>query len=471
MLLELYNTLTRRKEIFVPIDPKHVRMYVCGPTVYDRAHIGNARSIVVFDVLYRLLKWLYPRVSYVRNITDLDDKINTRARETGCSIEALTAETTRLFHEDMAALNTLPPDVEPRATAHISVMLAMIERLIERGHAYIANGHVLFNVASTSTYGALSGCSREEIIAGARVEVAPYKRDPADFILWKPSPPDFPAWESPWGRGRPGWHIECSAMSCFYLGKTFDIHCGGHDLIFPHHENEIAQSTCAHDGGFVRYWLHNGLLMVEGERMAKSRGRGNFITVQQLLDQGIAGEVIRFAILSTHYHKPLYWTPESLCRAKSALDRFYTALRAVEDVPLTDTHEKKSQITAALCDDINTPRAIAALHANVTALNKATYDDDKIRFKTALYHGAMILGLLTQDQKTWLTGLTGGIKSDRSLIKIKELVNRRSVARSTGNFTEADRIREELRHMGVILEDSRVRTTWRTAQRHPKKQS
>ncbi len=467
MILKLYNTLTRRKEPFIPLDPQHVRMYVCGPTVYERAHIGNARPVVVFDVLYRILKWLYPQVSYVRNITDLDDKINHRARENGCSIEALTAETTRFFHEDMAALNTLSPDVEPRATAHISVMVAMIERLIERGHAYIANGHVLFNVASTPTYGALSGCSREEIIAGARVEVAPYKRDPADFILWKPSPPDMPAWDSPWGRGRPGWHIECSAMSCFYLGTTFDIHCGGNDLIFPHHENEIAQSTCAHDGGFVRYWLHNGWLMVEGERMAKSLG--NFITVQQLLDQGIGGEVIRLAILSTHYHKPLDWTAECLCQAKSALDRFYTALRSVEDIPLAhvtsiETDAETSQITAALCDDLNTPRAIAALHANVTALNKATYHDDKRRLKTALYHGARMLGLLAQDQETWLTG---GTKMDTSLVR--ELVNRRAVARSTGNFTEADQIRDELRRMGVILEDSVSRTTWRTVRTHATK--
>ena len=472
MPLELYNTLTRRQEPFIPLDSQHVRMYVCGPTVYERAHIGNARSVVVFDVLYRFLKQLYPRVSYVRNITDLDDKINTRARENGCSIETLTTETTHYFHEDMAALNTLSPDVEPRATAHIAVMVAMIERLIERGHAYIANGHVLFNVTSTQTYGTLSGCSREEMIAGARVEVAPYKRDPADFILWKPSSHDLPAWDSPWGRGRPGWHIECSAMSCFYLGATFDIHGGGNDLIFPHHENERAQSTCAYNGDFVRYWLHNGWLMVEGERMAKSRG--NFITVRQLLDQGIDGEVIRLAMLSTHYHKPLDWTSECLSQAKSTLDRFYTSLRAVKDVPLAqppsetetyaDTDIEMLPITAALCDDLNTPRAIAALHENITALNKATDRNDKVRLKTTLCHGAMILGLLVQDQEAWLTA---GVAIDTSLIR--ELITRRSIARNKGNFTEADKIREELRLMGVILEDSVSQTTWRAACTHAMK--
>ncbi|VBB69504.1 Cysteinyl-tRNA synthetase [invertebrate metagenome] len=454
--LGLYNTLTRRKERFVPIDPRHVRMYVCGPTVYERAHIGNARPVIVFDVLYRLLKQLYTRVTYVRNVTDVDDKINARALEDGCPIEVLTAETTRSFHEDMTALNALSPDIEPRATAHIAVMVAMIERLVERGHAYVAAGHVLFSVASTPIYGALSGCSREAMIAGARVEVAPYKQDPADFVLWKPSPPEMPAWDSPWGRGRPGWHIECSAMSSFYLGETFDIHGGGHDLIFPHHENEIAQSTCAHGRAFVRYWLHNGWLMIAGEKMSKSLD--NFITVRQLLDQGIAGEIIRLAILATHYHQPLDWTQEGLRQAKHTIDRFYAALRAVANLPLATTTDETSEITAALCDDLNTPRAIAALHENVTALNKATGRDEKIRLKTALYNGAMVLGLLAQDPEAWFTS---GAAIDSGVIE--DLIARRALARKAHNFPEADRIREELHGMGVILEDSRSQTTWRKA--------
>ncbi|HSV28377.1 MAG TPA: cysteine--tRNA ligase, partial [Candidatus Omnitrophota bacterium] len=301
MPLVLYNTLTRKKEAFEPIRPDHVGMYVCGPTVYDRAHIGNARPVIVFDVLYRLLTKLYPAVTYVRNITDVDDKINARAKDSGEPIDAITARTTKMFHEDIAELNALPPTIEPRATAHIGQMIAMIEALIAKGHAYEAEGHVLFSVPSMSDYGALSRRSMDEMIAGARVEVAPYKKNAADFVLWKPSSSDLPGWDSPWGRGRPGWHIECSAMSGQYLGQTFDIHGGGQDLVFPHHENEIAQSQCANGAPFARYWLHNGYLMVEGEKMSKSLG--NFFTVRELLEQA-PGEAIRLAMLSTHYHQP-----------------------------------------------------------------------------------------------------------------------------------------------------------------------
>ncbi|KAF0117159.1 MAG: cysteinyl-tRNA synthetase [Rhodospirillaceae bacterium] len=450
MPLALYNTLTRRKESFVPIDPADVRMYVCGPTVYDRAHIGNARPVVVFDVLYRLLKRLYPRVVYVRNITDVDDKITARAAAGGRSIDAITGETIRFFHEDVETLNALSPDVEPRATLHIAEMIRMIERLMEQGHAYGAAGHVLFSVASAPDYGVLSGRSREEMIAGARVEVAPYKQDPADFVLWKPSPPDLPGWDSPWGRGRPGWHIECSAMAHLYLGNSFDIHGGGQDLIFPHHENERAQSVCTHGGPFVRYWLHNGWLMVEGEKMSKSLG--NVITVRQLLEQGVAGETIRLVLLATHYHQPLDWTEAGVRQAKGTLDRFYTALRAVADVPAQAV--EATEVMGALCDDLNTPRALAALHETATALNKAVHRNDKARLKGELLDGTAVLGLLAQTPEAWFRGGT-----DSTAIEI--LIARRTAAREGRDFAEADRIRDALRQKGIILEDSATGTLWR----------
>jgi cysteinyl-tRNA synthetase len=315
--IQLTNTLTKRKEPFKPLDPENVRLYVCGPTVYDFAHIGNARPVVVFDVLYRLLRHVYgaDHVTYARNITDVDDKIIKAARENGEPIDALTARTVQAFHDDMAALGALPPDVEPRATQTIPEMVALIARLIERGHAYEADGHVLFHVPSDPHYGCLSHRDREEMIAGARVEVAPYKKDPADFVLWKPSDGDQPGWQSPWGRGRPGWHIECSAMSAKHLGETFDIHGGGQDLIFPHHENEIAQSTCGTDGKFARLWMHNGYVIVGGEKMSKSLG--NFLTVRQLLDEGLRGEAIRLALLSGHYRQPLDVTREKIAEAKA----------------------------------------------------------------------------------------------------------------------------------------------------------
>src|SRR5438067_4448547 len=329
MPLQLYNSLTHRKEEFRPIDPQKVRMYVCGPTVYDTAHIGNARAFVVFDQLYRVLRHSYGagHVKYVRNITDIDDRIIDAARANGEPIEALTERTTALYHADMAALGALSPDVEPRCTGHLPQMIAMIEKLIAGGHAYPADGHVLFRVSSWPGYGRLSRRSRDELIAGARVEVAPYKEDPGDFVLWKPSTPDQPGWESPWGRGRPGWHIECSAMSENTLGETFDLHGGGLDLIFPHHENEIAQSVCAHNGrgpeDFARYWLHNGMLTVGGSKMAKSEG--NFVTVRQALSEA-PGEVVRLALLMTHYRDPLDWTEDRLREARQTLDRWYRAL-------------------------------------------------------------------------------------------------------------------------------------------------
>jgi cysteinyl-tRNA synthetase len=328
----LHNTLSRRKELFKPLRPDSVGLYVCGPTVYDLAHIGNARPVVVFDVLFRLLRLQFKNVVYVRNITDIDDKIIAAAAKNGESIEALTARTDKAFHEDMAALYALPPTAEPRATQHIDGMQRLITMLLEKGHAYVADGHVLFHVPSMPNYGRLSGHSREELIAGARVDVAPYKKDPADFVLWKPSTPEQPGWDSPWGRGRPGWHIECSAMSEAYLGETFDIHGGGIDLIFPHHENEIAQSECAHGKPFVRTWMHNGFLIVEGEKMSKSLG--NFFTVRELLAKA-RGEAIRLTLLSAHYRQPLDFTLDGLEQSKHALDRLYIALRDAADVPST----------------------------------------------------------------------------------------------------------------------------------------
>ncbi|MEX2644090.1 MAG: cysteine--tRNA ligase [Acetobacterales bacterium] len=435
--LRLHNTMSGRVEAFQPLDPAHVRLYVCGPTVYDRAHVGNARPVVVFDVLARLLRRLYPRATYVRNITDVDDKINKAAQERGVPIERITEETTRQFHADMDALGADRPDVEPRATAHIAEMIAMIGRLVERGHAYEVDGHVLFEVATDPDYGALSHRDREEMIAGARVEVAPYKRDPADFVLWKPSGDGLPGWDSPWGRGRPGWHIECSAMSTKYLGASFDIHGGGQDLIFPHHENEIAQSRCADPGsGFAKYWMHNGYLVVEGEKMSKSLG--NFFTVRDLLDE-VPGEAVRFYLLKTHYRKPLDFRKEGLRQAKAELDGLYRAAgeAAPSDVP--------AAVTEALCDDLNTPAAVAALHSL----------DDPAALKAA---GAL-LGLLGQPSADWFRGDA----SDADAARIEGLIRARADARANRAFAEADRIRDELAAEGIILEDTAGATTWRRA--------
>ncbi|MDA8229892.1 MAG: cysteine--tRNA ligase [Magnetospirillum sp.] len=459
MPLVLYNTLTRRKETFAPLRPDHVGMYVCGPTVYDRAHIGNARPVIVFDVLFRLLRSLYPSVTYVRNITDVDDKINARSAQSGEPIAVITERTTRMFHEDIAALNVLPPTIEPRATAHIAQMIAMIERLVARGHAYVAEGHVLFSVPSMADYGMLSRRSQDEMIAGARVEVAPFKKNPADFVLWKPSTADLPGWESPWGRGRPGWHIECSAMSNQYLGATFDIHGGGQDLVFPHHENEIAQSTCANGAPFARYWLHNGYLMVEGEKMSKSLG--NFVTVHDLLDQA-PGEAIRLAMLSTHYHQPFDWTAEGLRQARTALDRLYTALRNAAGVVSDGREAAPIEVMAALEDDLNTPLAIAHLHELAGALNKAGSAGDKARAKGALLASGDLLGVLQQDPEAWFKAQpAAGVAIGAG--EVEALIAARAAARKGKDFAEADRIRKDLADKGVILEDGPQGTTWKRA--------
>ena len=455
MALTLYNTLSRRKEPFALLDPKRVRMYVCGPTVYDLAHIGNARPVIVFDVLYRLLRAEYgaAHVTYVRNITDVDDKINAAAKENGESIRDLTTRTAQAFHADVSALNCLPPDAEPRATEHVAPMIAMIEKLIASGHAYEAEGHVLFSVPSKRDYGKLSRRDRDDMIAGARVEVAPYKRDPADFVLWKPSPGELPGWDSPWGRGRPGWHIECSAMSGELLGESFDIHGGGLDLIFPHHENEIAQSECAHPGKpFVKYWLHNGFVTVEGEKMAKSAG--NFRTIRDVLKEA-PGEAARFAMLTAHYRDPLDWTSERLVNAKQTLDRFYLALRGVESVQ-AEAGEMPHAVRAALEDDLNTPLALAGLHDQLAALNKAETGQDRARLKGGLLAAGAVLGLLQQKPEAWLKG-AGGEDTE-----IESLIAQRNAARKNKDFTGADRIRAELAARGVVLEDKPGgKTEWR----------
>ena len=428
----LHNSMTRKKERFVPIDPKDVRMYLCGPTVYDRAHLGNARNVIMFDVLFRLLRHIYGEkaVNYVRNFTDVDDKINDRARKSGRSIAEITQETSQWYLEDMGALGNLEPTHMPRATQYIAQMVSMIENLIERGHAYDAEGHVLFSVKSYEKYGALSGRSIEDMIAGARVEVAPYKRDPMDFVLWKPSEDETPGWESPWGRGRPGWHIECSAMAKDLLGASFDIHGGGNDLLFPHHENEIAQSHCAHpEAHFARYWLHNEMLQVEGKKMSKSLG--NFFTVRDLLDQGYAGEVIRFVFLSTHYGKPMDWTDTKARDAENTLRKWRKLCDGVRP-------SQVSQLALeSIADDLNTAGAIAELHA-LASRGEA----DKLKAT------AGVLGLLQDQMGAWATSV------DLSPWETK-LTKAREKAMESKDFAQVDRLKSGLIAAGIDVRMSK----------------
>ncbi|HVO01973.1 MAG TPA: cysteine--tRNA ligase [Candidatus Cybelea sp.] len=460
MTIHLYNTMAREKQVFEPIDPANVRMYVCGPTVYDYAHIGNARPVVVFDVLYRLLRHTYgeSHVAYVRNITDIDDKIMEAAKANGESIESVTRRTTGWYHQDMAALLALPPDREPRATEFVPQMVAMIARLVESGHAYAAEGHVLFHVPSMPEYGSLSRRSLDDLIAGARVEVAPYKKHPADFVLWKPSVADQPGWESPWGRGRPGWHIECSAMSGELLGDVFDVHGGGLDLIFPHHENEIAQSRCAHGTQLMaRYWLHNGFVQVNGQKMSKSEG--NFFTVHELLEERHRGEAIRLALLMAHYRQPIDITRDGLTEAKTALDRLYTAVARAEvaALPLPNAH-----VLAALADDLNTPLAIAEMHELASRLNKAERPEEKRDLKAALLGAGALLGLVQQEPARWFQGDQAG-NDALDADEIERRIAARKAARSAKDFAAADRIRKELAAAGVVLEDGPSGTTWKRA--------
>jgi cysteinyl-tRNA synthetase len=449
MELTLYNTLTRRKERFEPLDPACVRMYVCGPTVYDFAHIGNARPVIVFDVLFRLLRHVYgpTRVRYVRNVTDVDDKINARAAERGVAIRDLTEETYRDFKEDAAALGTLPPTVEPRATEHIDEMKTLIERLRAADFAYVAEDHVLFHVAAMPDYGKLARRSLDEMEAGARVEVAPYKRDPMDFVVWKPSKPGEPAWPSPCGiktPGRPGWHIECSAMSWKHLGETFDIHGGGIDLVFPHHENEIAQSRSAfHTAVMARFWMHNGFLQVEGEKMSKSLG--NFVTVRELLTDW-PGEAIRLAMLQSHYRQPVNWTEAGLREAKRTLDHWQALTANVAPSMLC------ADMVTALADDLNTPKAFAALHELRSEAAKGAK-----AAAASLKASAQLMGLLQASAAEWAAWRPASLALDDA--RIQDLVRARNAARRARDFKEADRIRDELAAMGVELEDHKDGTT------------
>ncbi len=451
MSLILYNTLTRRKELFTPLDPGRVTMYVCGPTVYNYAHIGNARPAVVFDVLFRLLKARYPQVLYARNTTDVDDKINAAAKAQGVPIRTITDKFTAIYRADMSALGVLPPTLEPSATEHIPQMIAMIEVLMAKGHAYAAEGHVMFHVPSFTGYGQLSGRNRDDMIAGARVEVAPFKKDPADFVLWKPSTPDLPGWDSPWGRGRPGWHIECSAMIEAHLGPTIDIHGGGHDLIFPHHENELAQGTCAHGGKtYAQVWMHNGFLTMDKEKMSKSLG--NIVTVHELL-KNAPGEALRWALLGAHYRQPLDWSDETVAQAKATLDRAYRALGEVWDIE-AKSNTAPTALTEALEDDLNTPKAMAEIAALVKALNSAKDADEKARLKGELLAAGTLLGVLQQDPEKWLAK-----DLDIDEAWIIQMIEARASARKARDFKEADRIRGEIAAAGIEIKDNPDGTT------------
>jgi len=468
MELRLYDTLTRQKRLFQPLDEARVRVYVCGPTVYDFAHIGNARPVIVFDVLFRLLRHLYgaDHVTYVRNITDVDDKINARAAEEypdlplNEAIRTVTATTERQFHEDADALGCLSPTLEPRATEHIDAMRVLIERLIASDHAYVAQEHVLFRVASMPDYGSLSKRSLDEMIAGARVEVAPYKHDPMDFVLWKPSQPGEPAWRSPAGiatPGRPGWHIECSAMSWKHLGEIFDIHGGGIDLVFPHHENEIAQTRCAfHSRVMANYWMHNGFLQVEGEKMSKSLG--NFVTIRELLADW-PGEVLRLNMLRTHYRQPIDWTTRGMQESQRILDEWY---QAVGDTAAARDVMPDDDVIGSLCDDLNTPNVLTRLHALVSEIRGRS--SRQIELKRSLKSSGALLGILEKTEEEYVKADPRRIAIDES--KVKSLIDARAHARKARNFKQADSIRAELVDMGVEIEDHKDgSTSWKIRRR------
>ncbi|MEH6637001.1 MAG: cysteine--tRNA ligase [Halioglobus sp.] len=456
MSLHLYNTMTSKKEVFEPLVPGAVTMYVCGPTVYNLAHIGNARPVVVFDTLFRLLRSHFGQVTYARNITDVDDKIIAAAKEGERSIESVTDEFTARYREDMAQLNALPPTLEPHATHNIEPMIALTRTLIEKGHAYESQGHVLFAVQSMADYGRLSGRSLDDMLAGARVEVADYKRHPGDFVLWKPAAEDDPGWDSPWGRGRPGWHLECSAMIREHLGETIDIHGGGRDLIFPHHENEIAQSRCAHGGDYVRYWMHNAYLDIDGEKMSKSIG--NVRSVRDLL-KVYRGEVLRFALLSAHYRSPLNFSVELLDQAESTLGSLYSTLREVQDIAVeVEPPRADEPFYKALNDDLNTPQAIAEVHALAKQLHKASAAD-KPALKARMLAAGALLGILEQNPEQWLQG---GVSEDViSAEAIEALIVERQNAKLAKDYGRADEVRQQLLAQGVVLEDSRQGTQWR----------
>lgn len=465
MALRLHNSLSRRVEPFTPADPERVTMYLCGPTVYNYVHIGNARGPVVFDVLARLLRRNYGGLVYARNITDVDDKINSAASDAGVPIAAVAEKYAAIYREDMAKLGVAPPDVEPLATQHIAAIITMCESLIASGHAYAAEGHVLFDVATFADYGKLSGRSTDDMIAGARIEVAPYKRNPADFVLWKPSTPDLPGWDSPWGRGRPGWHIECSAMAAAHLGETIDIHAGGNDLLFPHHENEVAQSTCAHGGKiFARYWLHNGMLTFDGAKMSKSIG--NVKQLHALLEK-YPPEALRYALLSAHYRQPLDWSDALIEQSIATLDRLYGTLRELSAFEAASL--ASHSIEAALEDDLNTPAALAELNqlaakawnlrnALVHGFEKNTINQ-LAQTKADLLGSGALLGLLQQDPEAWFKRGAENVDAAR----VESLIEARRAARAARDFARADAIRAELAAMGVAIEDGADGTRWKIA--------
>ena len=452
MTLHLYDTFSKSKREFRPIDPNNIRMYVCGPTVYDYAHVGNARPVIVFDTLFRIMRHSYgvDHVTYVRNITDIDDKIIEAANSNKEDISSLTSRTIQYFHEDASYIGALVPTIEPKATDHIKEMVEMIETLIVKGFAYEVDGNVLFSSSKYDQYGKLSGKNIDELIAGARVDIEDFKKEASDFILWKPSKDNEPGWESPWGKGRPGWHIECSAMSKKYLGDTFDIHGGGQDLIFPHHENEIAQSECCHEKKFANYWLHNGFLTVEGNKMAKSNG--NFITVNELKDR-YHGEVIRLAMLMTHYRQPLNWTENSLLESKKILNKWFSFFLDIE-ISKVDEDFVDESILSALKDDINTPKAISELHK----LFKNCTKEDVISIKKFI-NSARLLGLMLSSPKEWMEWNVRENNLDE--IKINELIEKRNLLRDQGNYSDADKIRDQLDELEIILEDKDGKTTWK----------
>ena len=453
MSLNLYDTFSNSKKKFEPIDPKNIRMYVCGPTVYDYPHVGNARPVIVFDILFRILQNIYgtEHVTYVRNITDVDDKIINASQENNEDINELTSRTINYFHADAKYIGAMEPSFEPRATDHIAEMINIIETLIEKNYAYVAENNVLFSSNKFSKYGSLSGKKLEEMIAGSRVDVESYKQEASDFILWKPSKDNEPGWDSPWGKGRPGWHIECSAMSEKLLGKTFDIHGGGQDLIFPHHENEIAQSECANGEKFANYWVHNGFVTVEGNKMAKSDG--NFVTVNELKEK-YQGEVIRLTMILTHYRQPLNWTNDNLQESKKTLDKWYQYFSEVDFKPDLSVMIDEN-VMNALNDDMNTPQAIAELHK----LFKNCKSDDQDSLNQFLI-SAQFLGLMNDEPSQWLSWGKDNISVDQN--KIESLIAQRNTARANKDFAEADRIRDELENLGIVLEDKGAETTWKT---------
>ncbi len=452
--IKLYNSLTREKQVFTPIDENHVRIYACGPTVYNYAHIGNARMAVVFELLARVLRTRYPKVTYASNITDVDDKIMDAAKESGEPISAITQKYTKIYNDDMASLGAAAPDIQPKATEHINEMIALIEKLIAANHAYAAQGHVMFHVPSDPSYGVLSGRSRDEQIAGARVEISPFKKDPADFVLWKPSSPDQPGWDSPWGFGRPGWHIECSAMAEKHLGLPFDIHGGGADLKFPHHENEIAQSCCAHGhetdaSSFAKYWVHNGFVTVNGEKMSKSLG--NFTLAHDLIGK-YKGEVLRLTLLGAHYRQPLDWSDDAIQQSQKQLDGFYGHLYALSDVAESDAGVPED-ILDALYDDLNTPLAISRIHTLVR--------DEKSKevLKGKLLAVGNLLGILQEDPAEWL-GYGQSVAGVDSA-QIEDLLQKRSDAKKAKDFGAADAIRKQLDDMGIAIEDTPSGPKWK----------